>query len=640
MERRLHNGNGSVRVAGVGTGCEMSSGHGIRGRCDGPAGAALLRVPGRLLLVFALVLLAGGLASAGTVSLTWDAVDDPDVTGYRVYFGLAPTAMTAVSDAGPVTEKTIDGLADCATWYLAIRAYDGGGLESTETSNLVMGWPRPVVTASQPRSILPGETALLTVTGVNFDPGVPGDARHPGATVDFSHPGLRVLQVFHDACGQLRVRVEALADAQPGWSALTVENVDVSWDDPSVRPMVFGTLDQALEVRAPQTNDAPTVAGSSPAPGATDVPASVKPSIAFSEALDPASVTALAVRLLDAAGAAVAQAPGSPSVSGAEVTIFPAQALRAGASYRIEVTGGAGGVKDLAGLPLQATWRLEPAFTIAADTAPTSPTIVDSDPAAGQSGVSVASREVRVAFDRDMRPLATALNSAALQKAFRVQYGTKALAHAAGSPAFENEGRTVVIRLRDPLQAGMSYATSVNLADAKVRKALASAGLDSLAMSRSWSTQPAWKTVEALVSAEARIAGAETGEPLLIGGSGPSQQNAAVPVNSEFRLTFAEPVASSTVTPSTIRILAGSKAQGLAERPRFEDGGRTVVIRAAGALAPGKLHKIQIRTGRKGVMLQVAGGGAAPIGAPRLIYVHFATEVSPATQSQSLGLGE
>ena len=618
----------------------MSSGHGIRGWCNGPSGAGFLRVPGRLLLVLALVLLAGGIASAGTVSLTWDPVVDPDLTGYRVYYGLAPTAMTAVSDAGLVTATTIGGLADCATWYLSVRSYDGGGLESAESTNIVMGWPRPVVTGSQPRSILPGETALLTVTGVNFDPGVPGDARHPGATIEFSHPGLRVLQVFYDACGQVRVRVEALSDAQPGWSALTVKNVDVSWDDPSVRPMVFGTLEQGLEVRSPQTNDAPTVAGSSPAPGASDIPLGVKPSIVFSEAVDPASVTALTVRLLDSTGAAVAQASGSPSVSGAEVTIFPAQALRASTSYRIEVTGGAGGVKDLTGLPLEATWRLDPAFSTAADTAPGGASIVDSDPAAGETAVSVASREVRVVFDRDMRELATAANAAALQKAFRVQYGTKALPHAPGSPAFENEGRTVVIRLRDPLQAGLTYVTSVNLADAKLRKALDAAGHSDLAMSRPWATSPAWKTVEALVAAEARVAGSESGVPLIIGGAGPSPQNAAVSVNAEFRLTFAEPIASATVTPSTIRILSGGKARGLAERPRFEDGGRTVVIRAAGDLAPGKLHKIQVRTGRKGVMLQVAGGGAAPIGAPRLIYVHFATEVSPATQSESLGLGE
>ena len=590
--------------------------------------------------MLALVVLAGGAAHAGTVSLEWDPVDDPDIKGYRVYYGLAPTAMTAVADAGLVSGTTIDGLADCATWYLAVRSYDGGGLESVESSNVVMGWPRPVVATSQPRSILPGETALITVTGLNFDPGVPGDPRHPGASVEFSHPGLRVLEVFHDACGLLRARVEALSDAQPGWSALTVRNADVSWDDPSVHPKVFGTLEQGLEVRSPQTNDAPMVAGSSPSPGATNVALGVKPSIVFSEAVDPTSVTALTVRLLDASGAPVAQASGSPSVSGAEVTIFPAQALRASTSYRIEVTGGAGGVKDLAGLPLEATWRLDPVFTTAAEEAPSSATIVGSDPVAGQTGVSVASREVRVTFDRDMRPLTTVASPASLQKAFRVLYGTKALAHAPGSPAFENEGRTVVIRLRDPLQAGLTYVTSVNLADAKLRKALTDAGLAPLAMSRAWSTSPAWKAADALVAVEARAAGSEAGVPLLIGGAGPSPSNAAVSVNAEFRLTFAEQVSSTTVTPSTIRILSGDKALGLAARPSFEDGGRTVVIRPAGTLAPGKQYKIQVRTGRKGVKLQVAGGGVAPIGAPRLIYVHFATEVSPATQSQSLGLGE
>ncbi len=572
--------------------------------------------------------------------MVWDPVVDPDLMGYRVYYGLAPTAMTAVSDAGLVPEATIDGLADCATWYLSVRAYDGGGLESTEASNIVMGWPRPVVTDSRPRSIQPGETALLTVTGMNFDPGVPGDLRHRGATIEFSHPGLRVLGVFYDACGQVRVRVEALPDAQPGWSALTVKNADVSWDDPSVRPQVFGTLEQGLEVLTPQTNDVPLVASSSPAPGTTNVPLDIRPSITFSEPVDPASVTALTVRLFDAGGAPVEQAALALSIGGTEVMISPAQPLRASTSYRIEVTGGAGGVKDLTGLPLPATWRLDPAFTTAEAAKAANATIVSSEPAGGQSDVSVANREVRVRFDRDMRPLAASANSATLQKAFRVLYGTKALAQASGSPVFENDGHTVTIRLRDPLQAGLSYVTSVNLTDTKLRAALTSAGHADLAMTRTWATSPAWKAVEALVAAEARIAGLETGLPLLIGGSSPPPQNAAVGVNAEFRLTFAEPVYAASVTPSTIRILGGGKALGLAERPRFENGGRTVVIRAAGALEPGKLHKIQVRTGRKGVKLQVAGGGAAQIGAPRIIYVHFATEVSAAAQSQSLGLGE
>jgi hypothetical protein len=495
------------------------------------------------------------------------------------------------------------------------------------------------VTASHPRSIAPGETALLTVTGTNFDPGDPGDPHHPGVMVEFSNPGLRVIEVLRDACGQLRVRVEALSDAEPGWSALTVENVDVSWADPMLQPRIFGTLEQGLEVLAPPTNDAPSVAGSSPAPGTPGVSWSVQPSLVFSEPIDPASVTPLTVRLLNSGGTAVVQAAGSPAVRGAEVTLVPAAPLRASAGYRIEVVGGPGGVTDLTGLPLAGNWRLDPAFTTApVDGSPA--TIVETQPVAGQRGVSVSSREVRVRFDRDMRPLAAVAGASELQRAFRVLSGRKALPQAVDSPAFEHDGYTVVIRLRDPLQAGLRYATAVDLASPTLRAALERSGHSGLAMSRAWITSPRWEAVEALVAAEARVSGSVARIPLAIGGSGVELQNAAVPVDSEFRLTFAEPLLAASINSSTIRILAGGRPLALVPWPPFEDAQHTVIVRPAAALAPGKRHKIQIRTGPNGVKFQVAGGGAATIGAPRVIVVLFATEVSAAAQDESLGLGE
>ena len=541
---------------------------------------------------------------------------------------------------GPVTETIVDGLGDCTTWYLSVRAYNRYGLESSKPSKIVKGWPRPVVTASRPRSISPGETVLLTVTGTNFDPGVPGDSLHPGATIEFSHPGLRVLEVLHGACRQVQVRVEAVPDAEPGWSELTVKNVDVSRDDPTNDPKVFGTLEQGLEVLAPRSNAPPSVAGSSPLPGTLDVPLSVRPSIFFSEPVDPTSVTALTVRLIDESGASVAQAAGSPSVRGVEVMLIPAAPLRAGTVYRTEMTGGPNGVKDLTGLPLTTDWRLDPAFRTAAADGNSTATIVDSQPVAGQRSVSVASREVRVRFDRDMRPLAAVASAGALQKAFRVLSGQKVLPHGPGSPAFEDDGQTIVIRLRAPLQAGLRYATVVDLTSPKLRASLDRNGHAELAMTRTWVTSPQWETVEALVAAEARSAGSGTGIPLVIGGSSPAPQNAAVPITSDFRLTFAEPLLEASVNSSTIRILAGGKPLMLVSRPHCEDDQRTVVLRPARPLAPGKLYKIQVRGGPKGVEFQGAGGGATPIGAPRAIYVHFATEVPGGTPSQSLDLKE
>jgi hypothetical protein len=59
--------------------------------------------------------------------------------------------------------------------------------------------------------------------------------------------------------------------------------------------------------------------------------------------------------------------------------------------------------------------------------------------------------------------------------------------------------------------------------------------------------------------------------------------------------------------------------------PRFEQAGRTVVIRPAEPLEPGRRYRIQVRTGLRGVAFQVTGGGTASIGAPRRLEVPFTT---------------
>nr|MCU0231023.1 hypothetical protein [Acidobacteriota bacterium] len=390
-------------------------------------------------------------ASAGTISLRWPALDDPAVQGYAVYYGRDEAAMSGRFDAGLATEATLEGLDDCTTWFLTVRAYDADGNESPEPSNLIRGWPRPVVTAVEPRSILPGASALLTVTGSNFDPGDPADPAHPGAAIDLGHPGLEVLEVLRDACGQVRVRVEAAPDALPGASSLTVRNFDLSSPDPAAPRWIFGTLEQAIEVLAP---------------------------------------------------------PSGPTAA-----------------------------------------------------------ILESRPSAGQPGVSVSTREVRVQFDRDLRPLAEALDTGALHRAFRVLEGKKSLPQAPGSPAFEDDGRTVVIRLRDPLRAGLRYATAVDLAGASLRAALARAGHPELAMRWAWSTLPGWRTVDALVSAEARSGATGAAQPLAIDTPAHGTPNPGVAPDAEFRLRFAEPVWGPSVSASTIRLLRGGRPVKGVESP-------------------------------------------------------------------------
>src|SRR4029453_16751980 len=96
---------------------------------------------------------------------------------------------------------------------------------------------------------------------------------------------------------------------------------------------------------------APTVSWLRPLAGATGVLTSVVPTVRVSEALGQTSITASPVRLLNDAGQTVAQATGYPSLSadGLAVTIKPATPLLNGKVYRVQVIGGATGVKDAGG---------------------------------------------------------------------------------------------------------------------------------------------------------------------------------------------------------------------------------------------------------------------------------------------------
>ncbi|MDQ7087026.1 MAG: Ig-like domain-containing protein [Acidobacteriota bacterium] len=462
--------------------------------------ATRLSRQGRTAALIALVglLATVPMAGAGTISLAWDPVPDSDLAGYRVYYGTAPGLLDRQQDAGLSTSATLTGLTDCRMWYAAVRAYDTGGLESAGDSNQVQGLPRPVITRVEPASLRQGETATLTVSGANFDG---GDGNYPPAQVLFGNSGLVVEQTTVDACGTLRVRVRAASDAATGWSSLTVENPDRSWSDPSPHPWVFGTLAEAVEVLpAPNDTTPPRVTSSDPGAGAGQVPVTFEPRLTFSEALDPASVTASTVQILDASGAPVAQQAGWPRVSGAVVTLKPAQPLASGATYRLFARGGAGGVQDQAGNPLAASYTQSPGFTTAADQRDSSsrPTVLDAFPGAGAVGVSRQLAEVRITFDRDMSGLATVFSPAELRQRLAVLDGDRPLAQLDTSPRFESGGRTIRLLLAESLLADHAYTTMVHLGGDAALDRLRRAGHGDLYMDGVWMTRPAWRVEGAL----------------------------------------------------------------------------------------------------------------------------------------------
>ena len=66
--------------------------------------------------------------SAASVRLAWDANAEPDVAGYRLYWGPTPRGYTNFSDGGLQTTNEVPNLLRGATYYFAVTAYSTNGL--------------------------------------------------------------------------------------------------------------------------------------------------------------------------------------------------------------------------------------------------------------------------------------------------------------------------------------------------------------------------------------------------------------------------------------------------------------------------------------------------------------------------------
>ena len=108
--------------------------------------------------------------------------------------------------------------------------------------------------------------------------------------------------------------------------------------------------------------------GSSPTADATGAVIDANVTVAFSEAMDPASITSSTIELRDGAGNLVAANVGYDAATTSAV-IDPNQPLAVATKHTVTVKGGAGGVRDATGVPLQANFSAS--FTTAGpDSAP------------------------------------------------------------------------------------------------------------------------------------------------------------------------------------------------------------------------------------------------------------------------------
>ena len=75
-------------------------------------------------------------ARSATVSFAWDANSEPDLAGYRMYYG-TNNLFNTVTNCGNVTDAKISDLVPGYTYAFFITAYNTSGLES-EPSNIVV----------------------------------------------------------------------------------------------------------------------------------------------------------------------------------------------------------------------------------------------------------------------------------------------------------------------------------------------------------------------------------------------------------------------------------------------------------------------------------------------------------------------
>ena len=91
------------------------------------------------------------------LKLAWDANSEPDIAGYKIYYGTASRTYSLFVDIGNMTNYTLKGLQDGTTYYLALTAYNKAGGES-DYSNEITSASAAAATTTDPGTSTPSAT--------------------------------------------------------------------------------------------------------------------------------------------------------------------------------------------------------------------------------------------------------------------------------------------------------------------------------------------------------------------------------------------------------------------------------------------------------------------------------------------------
>lgn len=93
-----------------------------------------------------------------SADLSWDANTEPDLAGYKVYYGTSSGSYGTPVDVGNVLTYSITGLSPNVLYYFAVSAYDTEGSEGVKSSEVTGYFGSRIIMGGAP------------TTSVNFDP--------------------------------------------------------------------------------------------------------------------------------------------------------------------------------------------------------------------------------------------------------------------------------------------------------------------------------------------------------------------------------------------------------------------------------------------------------------------------------------
>ena len=88
------------------------------------------------LILFFSTLLFSKFGLAAQIRLAWDPNTEPDVAGYKIYYGTSSKSYTGSVDVGNVTSCTLTGLKKGETLFIAVTAYNTSWSESSYSSEV------------------------------------------------------------------------------------------------------------------------------------------------------------------------------------------------------------------------------------------------------------------------------------------------------------------------------------------------------------------------------------------------------------------------------------------------------------------------------------------------------------------------